>query len=303
MLTTTLRNIIAFAIVLLLLGSCHAGKARDAASEEVPKETYSYNYPVLTAELVLYRDNSTGRCDCGDDCEKPVILTFNDGKLISEEDAPDMDSAAMCSYLKKLNDSQDSLFYIYRRPGCPKYVSVEKASEIMYQEGGRPSVLHKGFIGETMDDILWNDTLFMCNNSPISVFYRYRDVFSDGTDIEIFMLGPKSPDKNYTVIWTLVDGILYLYDIEFNHYEYDMETFQTRFQVVEQLIGAKMQDIPSTDKQGIPATWYNGTLFFKRYAAENESYAMCPYDCEPFYRMDFENGKVISTKRVGYMYY
>jgi hypothetical protein len=91
------------------------------------------------------------------------------------------------------------------------------SAKIAFCQENRPN-----FYANTVDELNWKGTYFMCSVSPLSSFFSlspqgdykslYKDLFTLINVYTHFPL-PQTEDKNYVANWTVINRHLYLFDI------------------------------------------------------------------------------------------
>ena len=177
------------------------------------------------------------------------------------------------------------------------------------------------FFGDTFDELLLNDTTYMCSISPLSVLKNYKNVFPKDLDVEVFTLAPIRNEKNYVALWQIENHQLYLCNIKFHREEaqkyYKDTTFfgfdrdpalnelykneyANRFKTIENFLNRKFETVPSLNKKAILADWYSGILYIKRIPKDCAFYNNS-YEYEPFYKLIIEKGIIKSMEKTTYM--
>ena len=246
-------------------------------------------------------------CDCMYRCEPFKGLIFKEGKSASEFTAFSVD--ILIDSVEIYNNPlkyRVNIYDILRLDPCSNHLK-ENLTEEQY--------LWEGFFAMTSDEIMWNDTVFMCSESPLSLFENYKNIYPNIPFIEINSSLPQFYEKNYIAKWVIDNDRLYLYDIDFEDRKhtysniflqskhkklYDRE-YPIRLKAVEELTGKKFGQTTKLNKETIFADWYNGTMYLKRYLQNGERMGDCVYKCEPFYKIIFDNGKIISKEKTNYM--
>ena len=238
-------------------------------------------------------------CDCMYQCENFKELGFRNGRLIHEEVAFFIRDQLVDSIEIHKNPSKFVIRpnRVTRRSHCATLLREKLSLE---EHMG----IYESFFG-TNDEILWNDTTFMCGESPLSVLDNYKNIYPNIIHAEVSEAYPRFHEKNYIAKWAIVNNRLYLYDIAFQlgreSYENYNQEYAVRLQAVEKLTGKKFQQIPSFNQKAIFAEWYSGTFYFKRFPAKGELHFNCPYRCEPFHKVTIEKGEVKSMEKTSYM--
>ena len=248
-------------------------------------------------------------CDCMYRCEVFSELIFEEGRLVREGFESimriSMDINEIYSHSEKYSDPEKYRFDILGvRRINPCMIHLRKNLE-------KDEIFRDVFFAHTFDEVKWNDTIFMCGQSPLSSFSKYRKIFPNIPFIEVYILLPKFQDKNYTAYWTIVNDRLYLYDIDFYSRQSYLDkrkgskifdrVYPKRFRAIEKLTGKNFQQDTSLDKEVIFADWFNGTMYLKRYQDNHKSSADCDYLCEPYHKIIFQNGEIVSIEKTNYM--
>jgi hypothetical protein len=159
--------------------------------------------------------------------------------------------------------------------------------------------------------LYWKDTMFMCNDSPLSLFTGYDSVFREYNDCRIDYEGIlKVSDKNYYAFWTIIDNMLYLYDVKYACARDSIEYKNFKRDSIETFLNAKFsRDIlPKSAKKDehfkngvIPAVWFSDTLYIKRNLELREvresdiEYLNEPFTCLIFKERRFVGEKIVSS--------
>ena len=161
-------------------------------------------------------------------------------------------------------------------------------------------VLSDVFKRTTNDELLWDNTIYLCSESPLSYFDNYERLYPMTWPYGFSLV---LKEKNYIAKWTIVNNKLYIYDIVFHAVGENNENYEKidRYQTIENFTGRKFQQIPSFDRKALFADWYSGTVFFKRIPVHQESFSDYNYNCEPFYKLVVEKGKIKSMEKTTYM--
>ena len=234
-------------------------------------------------------------CDCMYQCERYKELGFRNGRLIHQDTVVFMDvfldSIEIYNNSKNYTISQESIF---RNSNC---VNILQDKPVINDDQS----LWNSFFGQTSDELFFNDSLFMCSESPLSILNNYKNIFPNIDFILWQGSLPRIQDKNYTAKWTIVNNMLYLFDVSFFGNENNINEFANRLPIVENLIGKKFVQIPSFNQKAILADWFCGTLYLKRFPVGNERGTECTYKCEPFYKLIIEKGNIKSIENTTYM--
>jgi hypothetical protein len=163
------------------------------------------------------------------------------------------------------------------------------------------------FFAETDDDFYWKETRFMCDISPLSLLSSYKYIYEEYGDCEINYGLPMFQDKNYLAFWTIIDSMLYLYDVK-NDCTHDSSEYNNfKPDNIEKFLNAKFSKdfLPVSERENerfkngvIPAIWFTDTLYIKRYPKEGEHYWESEYDNESFTRLVFDKGRLMEEKQV-----
>ena len=162
--------------------------------------------------------------------------------------------------------------------------------------------IYQGYFSNCNDKILWHDTTFFIDESPLSFFKNYKEIYPNEPVVFVTYAIPISDEKNYVPKWVIVNDMLYLYNISFisGNHEFNNE-YLIRFQPIEKLTGKKFQQTPYVNVKVIFADWFSGVMYLKRYPEKIEEYWESDYNCEPFYKLLLENGKIVSKEKTNYM--
>lgn len=238
-------------------------------------------------------------CDCQYRCEPFMLVEFKDGKVISRKD----DSKTM----NIIVDSVDIVKHsdVYRDTGR-RFVGRESRCELWLASQlslTKNQYVEKYHWGTTMDELFMDDRRYICSGSPLTVLSHYENIYPDVPPCEITYEHPLINDKNYEVKWTIINDVLYLYDITIECLDKGNPVYKNRFKAMEDFLQKKFQPLPhpQSDKKGIAATWYNEILYTKRFPSENEGFMNCDYECEPINKIEFVNGKIKSIEKVSYI--
>jgi hypothetical protein len=163
------------------------------------------------------------------------------------------------------------------------------------------------FFAHTVDEIYWKGTKYMCGFSPLSPLNGYGQVYKDYTDCDIDYGIPMVADKNYAAFWTIIDSMLYLYDMDL------ICTTQNRLKPdpanMEKFLNATFSKnlLPKSDRKDerykngvIPAVWFTGTLYVKRFPQEEKGEAFWKeeYRDEKHSRLKFDKGRLTEERLV-----
>ena len=260
-----------------------------------------------TIYLKRFPEPDESYCDPKYRCESFKMFIFKEGRLVREK---------LTFHVDILIDSVEiytnPLKYSVNQNGIRRYDPCTNHLTEALEEG---QYLKEGFFARSNDELEWHDTIFLVGESPLSFFDNYKKIYPNVPEYEIKNLFPNWHEKNYMPKWTIVNGLLYLLDIDFlgrndkfldPEYEkkrkepYDRE-YPIRFQAVEDLTGKKFLHLPALNKKAIFADWFSGTLFIKRYPEKDEDPWGGKYKNEPFYKLVFENGIIVSKETTNYM--
>ena len=259
--------------------------------------------------LYLKRKPKPGEsyCDCMYRCESFKKLVFKDGVLIRgfiQRDVEiSVDSVEIYTNPLKYRVNR---FRNERLDPCTKHLK-ENLADDQYLLGY--------FFAYSSDEIVWNDTEFMCDESPLVFFENYKAIFPTVPFIEVETSLAQFHEKNYLPKWAIVNERLYLYDIDFmgrkdKYTDFEIEkkineiydqAYSTRFQVVEELTERKFQQVSSLKKEALFADWFSGTMYLKRYPKSGERMWSCECQCEAFHKIVFKNGRIITKEKTNYM--
>lgn len=167
---------------------------------------------------------------------------------------------------------------------------------------------------KTSDELIWEGQRYNMSETPLASFPKYRSIYykipginvEDSTWITDDKY-PVAPDKKYSVIWKVVDSMLYVSDLYFFTLEdpsKDLELFwvvdiNDRFRTIEKLTGQQFDKSnmaasvkPESPYGVLPAYWYTGDIFIKKKLTDkkNEYNAWQNY---PVARLSFMSGKLI----------
>jgi len=251
-------------------------------------------------------------CDPIYRCETFKMFIFKEGRLVRDDIA--LSTSHFVDSLEIENNSMK-----YRKNKFPGnrfgYEWLDPCTIHLTENLEEDQFLMDSFFSETSDEVMWNDTAFMCGESPLSVFENYKKIYPNMPFIEIEASLPQFHEKNYIAKWVIDNDRLYLYDIDFvgredtysdiflqfkHNAPYDRE-YPIRLKAVENLTGKKFGQTTGLQKETIFADWYNGTMYLKRFPNKGERFGNCEYKCEPFYKIHFENGKIVSKEKTNYM--
>ena len=284
-----------------------------------PNDPSKFPYGILFASwfsgfIYVKRQPGQGEsyCDCMYRNEKYNVLGFKNGILISQDSAfsveISMDSIEIAENIENYKNSLRKLFDYFRISNCTKLLSEKLA----LKDNQRVAEL---FGRLTNDELFWNNTRFMCSESPLSIFDNYKKIFPN---VWPYDKHPSFCEKNYMAKWTIINNMLYIYDIDFYDDDIRVEDFvlpkpesekgekfnreyADRFQAVEKLTEKKFVHIPSFKQKALLADWYSGTLYFKRFIEYMEPSSPFSYTCDPNYEIVIEKGKVKSIEKTNYI--
>jgi hypothetical protein len=173
------------------------------------------------------------------------------------------------------------------------------------------SCQNNNFLANTIDELHWKETGYMCSDSPLSPLTGYKDIYKEKGICEIDYSWPIHQDKNYLTCWTIIDSMLYLYDVK-NVCTFDsIEYHNPERKNIEKFLHAKFSRNPLPEnarrderyKSGvIPAAWFTGVLYIKRYPEEGELFKDYEkYKNAKFTRLTFNKGRLTEETVVSYM--
>jgi hypothetical protein len=108
-------------------------------------------------------------------------------------------------------------------------------------------------------------------------------------------------------LWTIIDNILYLYDIKYVCAKDSAEYNNMNLNNIEEFLKTKFSKdiLPISVKKNehfkngvIPEVWFSDTLYIKRHPKKGEFYLNSEYKNEPFTRLIFKEGRLIGKKTV-----
>ena len=241
-------------------------------------------------------------CDCMYRCEDFKKLIFEKGRFMREDLAVPgdllVDSVEIYNNPAKyrVRKFENGRTWVYRINPCLNILEKKvKLEEYQY--------VFDGFTSSCNDKILWNDTTFFIEESPLSFFENYKKIYPNvPMCLAEYHLPYLMDEKNYVPKWVIVNDMLFLYDIRFleGNHEFNRE-YLIRFKPIEKLTGKTFQQTPYINVKAIFADWFSGALYLKRYPEKNEKYWDRDYKCEPFYKIVLESGKIISKEKTNYM--
>jgi hypothetical protein len=162
------------------------------------------------------------------------------------------------------------------------------------------------FFAKTVDNFHWKGTDYMCNISPLSSISGYDTVYNDKEQCRINYGMPMIQDKNYQALWTIINDVLYLYDVVFMCAR-DSSSLKLDYDNIEKFLNAKFlkKSLSKADKKNelykngvIPAKWFTGKLYIKRFPKREEYAFGNDYRSEEFLCFVFEKGRLIEEKGV-----
>ena len=170
------------------------------------------------------------------------------------------------------------------------------------------------FYAETNDIILWNDTIYMCSESPLSNIKGYGDIFKNQPLIHIDYLRfiPRNNTSAFYACWIIVDDELYLGDIKFqanlNKSKKIEKERMMRDVIIEKFTGRKFIKAPfSIDEKMkeyinpngvVKADWFSDNLYLKKFIYNSEFTDIEDYNKDPFPYLKVKKGKVINIQYV-----
>ena len=250
-------------------------------------------------------------CDCLYQRESFIKLSFKNGRIMNQGIISSITfSIDSCEIAKNPKNYKISLLKGY------DYTIVSNCDNLLDEKLALDDYLRvwKGFYRYTEDEILLNNMKFMCSESPLSSFAKFKNIFPNvwpyGEDYNPFQ-------QNFKAKWKIKNNMLYLYDILFydeilmddvvftipenkkdDNYN---KAYTNRFKTVEKLTGKRFEKIDSFEQEIILADWYSGTLYIKRFVDfSKERFADYYYDCEPFDKIVIEKGKIISIDKTNF---
>jgi hypothetical protein len=170
------------------------------------------------------------------------------------------------------------------------------------------------FYANTIDELHWKGTSFMCSVSPLSSFFSlspsggYETICKDlpSYHLDYFSL-PVSADKNYIAFWTIINKQLYLFNVtgyapvDSNH----IVDNNIYFDRIEKFLFMKFSkdNLSKSDRKRyengvIPAMWFTDTLYIKRFPNKDEDGLSTEYNNTEFIRLVFEKGILTEEKKV-----
>ena len=181
--------------------------------------------------------------------------------------------------------------------------SCERASD-----GAVPRQFHSW----TTDVILTDSARYLVDRSPLKGIKGYEKFFFLGEEILMYNGIPGDDDgradmfpshgeceKEYTAVWKLADSMLFLTGLDplSNRVGIKGDTQHIR-PMKEILIGRSLIDEETPlDGTPIPCTWVTGTYYVKK-GSEHYGNIYADYQTRPFYEMIFENGRLLSVRRI-----
>jgi hypothetical protein len=138
----------------------------------------------------------------------------------------------------------------------------------------------------------------MCNISPLSLLNGYEHVYREKDNCETHFAIPKSQDKNYAAYWTIIDSMLYLYDVTYECAT-DSKDYKLNIDNIERFLFKKFSKnlLSESDKKDerfkngvIHALWFTNTLYIKRLPKDGEDFRDKKYKSEKISRLVFEKG-------------
>lgn len=177
----------------------------------------------------------------------------------------------------------------------------------------------KGFTSLSSDYFYENGVRYLMDHSPLSVFSDYKKLFPEISLKEVTYAsigyGPLLQDKNYVVVWKLVNDSLYLSDISFlvgaekewaNNLDRDLAYDRLSVMVKSDFdtLSNISQIAPVSYKGVILASWVTDTLYVKpvrpTYTKDmlNEEEAGPAWLAVPYERLIFKDGVLVSRTRL-----
>lgn len=187
--------------------------------------------------------------------------------------------------------------------GISIFPSCERASD-----GAVPRQFHSW----TSDVILTDSARYLVDRSPLKGVKGYEKFFFLGEEILMYNGIPGDDDgradmfpshgeceKEYIAVWKLADSMLFLTGLDplSNRVGIKGDTQHIR-PMKEILIGRSLIDEETPlDGTPIPCTWVTGTYYVKK-GSEHYGNIYADYQTRPFYEMIFENGRLLSVRRI-----
>jgi hypothetical protein len=163
------------------------------------------------------------------------------------------------------------------------------------------------FFAGTVDNFHWKKTDCMCNISPLSSISGYDTVYNDRESCRINYGIPMRLDKNYQAHWTIINNMLYLYDVVYMCAR-DSSSLNLNHDNIEKFLNTKFSKniLSRADKElykngVIPAKWFTGKLYIKRFPKREEYAFGNDYQSEEFLCLVFNKGHLIEEKTVSNM--
>ena len=243
----------------------------------------------FSGNLYLKRQPVQGETygDCMYQCESFRKISFKNGKVVGREEVSSMEVD-----IDSIEIVNNAWKYIINLNGISKnsnYLNSRHIKDRMSIEQNQ--ILDDYFFGWTNDELLLNDSLFMCSGTPLLYFDNYSKMFPKLGISEVQESLPRFHDKNYFAKWTIINNMLYVIDIGFQRGEVEWligknnrvlafspspeenemikKEYTNRFNTFEKFVGRKFVKIPSYPQKVLFADWYSGTLYFKRLPARN----------------------------------
>lgn len=168
------------------------------------------------------------------------------------------------------------------------------------------------------DRLYWyrgNDlTVYNLSRCPLDVFENYKRLFPVPISVADVRGGYVHKDKNYFVVWEIIDSMLYLCDARIDAFRHDSNRKLEReeeqqylpgdkkYRLIEELTGRKFQSLKNDNKHSLPlkpqgalpATWFSGEILMKKNSPE----AYDTWFATPFLEVTFRNGRVVSAKEI-----
>lgn len=172
----------------------------------------------------------------------------------------------------------------------------------------------------TSDELEWDGLRYNMSETPLTAFPKYkRGIFRQvpGDLSHSWRTRARFPvvqDKHYSVVWKLVDSMLYVADLDFytlRDPENDLGLFwvvdtDDRFRTLEKLTGERFEKngaAASAESYGpfgrLPATWFSGGIYIKESLDKRTPKAdYGPWRTYPVRKLTFENGRLVRVEDV-----
>ena len=168
-----------------------------------------------------------------------------------------------------------------------------------------------GFESETHDHLIWEDSVYCINKSPMSYFDGYKEFEYPNMETEILHVIVGGIPSAYTksIDWAIIDSILYLCDVRYRMKEENPSEYEKRHLPLEKFTGIKFASpvfqVPDTLKNRInpngvmQAQWFSDTLYIKPPIFCNERYGWLKENgYNPYYiRLIFREGKITEIEK------